>query len=166
MFTCNVGKNLGIIVLQRLKKRFERAYILWYIHDRFGLDCFADDTGLEVEELGGEPGVYSARFAGEDHNSYNNMQKVLALLGNKTNRKAKFRTVIALIRGENTTLFEGKIDGDISLTPKGESGFGYDPIFVPKGYPISFAQLSAEEKNQISHRALAINKLIEFLNPD
>lgn len=135
-----------------------------YIHDKFGLDCFADDTGLEVEELGGEPGVYSARYAGEDNNSFNNMCKLLALLGDKTNRKASFRTVIVLILGESTSYFEGKIVGDITLAPQGESGFGYDPIFVPEGYVISFAQLSAEEKNQISHRALAIHKLIEFLN--
>ena len=134
-----------------------------YIHDKFGLDCFADDTGLEIEELGGEPGVYSARYAGEDNNSLNNMAKVLALLGNKTNRKARFRTVIALIRDKETLFFEGKIDGDITLVPKGESGFGYDPIFVPEGYHLSFAQLSAEEKNKISHRALAVTKLIDFL---
>ena len=136
-----------------------------YIHERFGLDCFADDTGLEIEALGGEPGVYSARYAGEDNNSYNNMSKVLSLLENKTNRKACFRTVIALILDKKTSFFEGKIDGDITLLPRGESGFGYDPIFVPKGYLLSFAQLSAEEKNQISHRALAVNKLIDFLQP-
>ncbi|MDP4237930.1 MAG: non-canonical purine NTP diphosphatase [Bacteroidota bacterium] len=134
-----------------------------YIHEKFGLDCFADDTGLEVEELGGEPGVYSARYAGEDHNSFNNMCKVLSLLENKTNRKACFRTVIALIFGNETLFFEGKIDGNITMQPRGESGFGYDPIFEPEGYPLSFAQLAADEKNQISHRALAVNKLIAFL---
>jgi len=134
-----------------------------YIHAKFGLDCFADDTGLEVEELGGEPGVYSARYAGEDHNSYNNMCKVISLLSDTTNRKACFRTVIALIQDEKTFYFEGKINGNISLLPKGESGFGYDPIFVPENYLLSFAQLSSEEKNKISHRALAINKLITFL---
>jgi XTP/dITP diphosphohydrolase len=134
-----------------------------YIHDKFGLDCFADDTGLEVEELGGEPGVYSARYAGEENNAYNNMSKVLSLLKEKTNRKACFRTVIALKIGESTFFFEGKIDGEITSLPRGESGFGYDPIFVPEGYVLSFAQLSAEEKNKISHRALAVNKLIEFL---
>ena len=134
-----------------------------YIHDKFGLDCFADDTGLEIEALNGEPGVYSARYAGEDNNSYNNMCKVLSLLENKTNRKACFRTVIALILGEKTNFFEGKIDGDIALLPKGKSGFGYDPIFVPEGYLLSFAQLSADEKNKISHRALAVNNLIDFL---
>jgi len=133
------------------------------IHDKFGLDCFADDTGLEVEGLGGEPGVYSARYAGEEHNSYDNVCKVLSLLGDKTNRSACFRTVIALILGENTLFFEGKINGDISFLPRGESGFGYDPIFVPEGYLLSFAQLSEEEKNKISHRALAVRKLIDFL---
>jgi len=134
-----------------------------YIHDKFGLDCFADDTGLEVEELGGEPGVYSARYAGEDNNAYNNMNKVLSLLGDKTNRKACFRTVIALKIGKSTFSFEGKIDGEIATLPRGESGFGYDPIFVPEGYLLSFAQLEAGVKNNISHRALAVNKLIDFL---
>jgi len=134
-----------------------------YIHDKFGLDCFADDTGLEVDELGGEPGVYSARYAGADHNSDNNMCKVLALLGDKTNRKANFRTVIVLMKGGETSFFEGRIEGDITLVPRGVSGFGYDPIFVPEGYLLSFAQLSAEEKNKISHRALAVTKLVDFL---
>ena len=134
-----------------------------YIHNKFGLDCFADDTGLEIDELGGEPGVYSARYAGEENNSINNMNKVLKNLENKTNRKACFRTVIALIRGEKKVFFEGKINGNIALLPQGESGFGYDPIFIPEGYNVSFAQLSAEEKNKISHRALAVNKLIKYL---
>jgi len=134
-----------------------------YIHTKFGLNCFADDTGLEVESLGGEPGVFSARYAGNDHNSHNNMCKVLTLLGNSQNRKACFRTVIALIQGEETKFFEGRIDGTIAIQPRGESGFGYDPIFVPDGYVVSFAQLSAEEKNQISHRALAVKKLVAYL---
>jgi XTP/dITP diphosphohydrolase len=134
-----------------------------YIHEKFGLSCFADDTGLEVEELNGQPGVYSARFAGEDNNSFNNMSKVLSLLGNKKNRKACFRTVIALILDNKTLFFEGKIDGNIALVPKGDSGFGYDPVFIPEGHLLSFAQLSAEEKNRISHRRMAINKLIDYL---
>jgi len=134
-----------------------------YIHDKFGLDCFADDTGLEITELNGEPGVYSARYAGEDNNSTNNMNKVLKLLENKTNRKACFRTVIALFQGENTIFFDGKINGDIALSPQGESGFGYDPIFIAEGFQLSFAQLSSEEKNSISHRAIAVSKLIDFL---
>ena len=134
-----------------------------WIHTKFGIDCFADDTGLEVDALGGEPGVYSARYAGEENNSYNNMSKVLTLLGDDTNRKARFRTVIALIQDKKNHFFEGRIEGDIALIPRGESGFGYDPIFVPQGYLLSFAQLSAEEKNQISHRALALHKLMDFL---
>ena len=134
-----------------------------WIHTKFGMDCFADDTGLEVDALGGEPGVYSARYAGEENNSYNNMSKVLTLLGDDTNRKARFRTVIALIQDKKNHFFEGRIEGDIALIPRGESGFGYDPIFVPEGYLLSFAQLSAEEKNQISHRALALHKLMDYL---
>jgi len=134
-----------------------------YIHDKFGLDCFADDTGLEVDALNGEPGVYSARYAGEDHNAQNNMCKVLAMLGENKNRSAKFRTVIALIQGDQTTYFEGRINGNITVQPRGASGFGYDPIFVPENYVSTFAQLSAEEKNQISHRALAVKKLVDYL---
>ena len=134
-----------------------------YIHDKFGLDCFADDTGLEVDALNGEPGVYSARYAGEDHNAQNNMCKVLAMLGENKNRSAKFRTVIALIQGGQTTYFEGRINGNITVQPRGASGFGYDPIFVPENYVSTFAQLSAEEKNQISHRALAVKKLVNYL---
>ena len=134
-----------------------------YIHDKFGLDCFADDTGLEVEALGGEPGVYSARYAGEENDAKKNMSKVLRLLGNNTNRKACFRTVITLIQGKEVTFFEGRIDGEIALHPGGESGFGYDPIFIPKDYDLSFAQLDIDKKNQISHRALAVKKLAEYL---
>ncbi len=134
-----------------------------YIHEKFGLDCFADDTGLEVDALNGEPGVYSARYAGEDHNAQNNMCKVLAMLGENKNRSAQFRTVIALIQGGQTTYFEGRINGNITVQPRGASGFGYDPIFVPENYVSTFAQLSAEEKNQISHRALAVKKLVDYL---
>ena len=134
-----------------------------YIHSKFGLDCFADDTGLEVNALGGEPGVYSARYAGDDNCAKQNMCKVLEKLGDNPNRSACFRTVIALIQNNKTSYFEGKIDGSIATKPRGESGFGYDPIFVPEGYMVSFAQLSAEEKNQISHRAQAIKKLVGHL---
>ena len=134
-----------------------------YIHDKFGLDCFADDTGLEVDALNGEPGVYSARYAGEEHDAQRNMAKVLSLLGNNPNRKARFRTVIALIQGEKTMCFEGKIEGHITRQPRGDSGFGYDPIFVADDYLVTFAQLSADEKNQISHRALAVQKLVDYL---
>lgn len=134
-----------------------------YIHDKFGLDCFADDTGLEVEALGGEPGVYSARYAGVENNACDNMCKVLKKLGDNPNRKACFRTSIALIQGDKTELFDGKIEGSIASQPRGESGFGYDPIFIPENYLASFAQISAEEKNQISHRALAVSKLVNYL---
>jgi len=134
-----------------------------YIHDKFGLDCFADDTGLEVEALGGEPGVYSARYAGDANCAHENMCKVLDKLGENTNRAACFRTVIALIHGDETTYFEGRIDGTIATQPRGDNGFGYDPIFVPVGYMVSFAQLNSEQKNKISHRALAVQKLVGFL---
>lgn len=135
-----------------------------YIKDKFGLDCFADDTGLEIEALGGEPGVYSARYAGEENCATKNMCKVLRLLGDNKNRKACFRTVIVLINDGKTSYFEGRINGDIASLPRGESGFGYDPIFVPEGYLVSFAQLSAAEKNGISHRALAVKELTKHLN--
>lgn len=134
-----------------------------YIFEKFGLACFADDTGLEIDALNGEPGVYSARYAGEENNSLNNMNKVLDLLGNNPHRTASFRTVIALIQGTNPKYFEGKITGKIAYQPQGESGFGYDPIFIPDGYSGSFAQIGSEEKNQISHRALAVKKLVEYL---
>lgn len=134
-----------------------------YIFDKFGLDCFADDTGLEVESLNGEPGVYSARYAGKNNDAKKNMIKVLNLLGNSENRKACFRTVIALIQNGETTFFEGKINGKISFEPTGNSGFGYDPIFLPEGYSLSFAELGSQEKNLISHRALAVKKLTEHL---
>ena len=134
-----------------------------YIHDKFGLDCFADDTGLEIEVLNGAPGVFSARFAGENHDTQKNMAKVLQLMGDASNRKACFRTVIALIQGETTSFFEGKIEGNISFKPMGSSGFGYDPIFIPNGYDVSYAELSSAEKNAISHRALAVQKLVTYL---
>lgn len=134
-----------------------------YIYEKFGLDCFADDTGLEVDALGGEPGVYSARYAGEDSNAQNNMHKLLKNLGENSNRTAHFRTVIALIEGDEIRYFEGKINGKIAYEPRGDAGFGYDPIFIPEGYNISFAEIGAEVKNTISHRALAVGKLTEYL---
>jgi XTP/dITP diphosphohydrolase len=134
-----------------------------YVHDKFGLDCFADDTGLEIDALNGAPGVYSARFAGENHDAKKNMEKVLSLLDGNENRKACFRTVIALIQGGETYYFEGKVEGHITQHPRGNSGFGYDPIFVAENHLVSFAELSAEEKNLISHRALAVKKLVEYL---
>jgi len=134
-----------------------------YIFDKFGLDCFADDTGLEIEALNGAPGVYSARFAGEECNSQKNMQKVLSLMEGCPNRKACFRTIIALIQNGTIKYFEGKICGKIAEVPSGSAGFGYDPIFIPDGYKKSFAELSPEEKNEISHRALATKKLANYL---
>jgi XTP/dITP diphosphohydrolase len=134
-----------------------------YIFEKFGLDCFADDTGLEIDALGGEPGVYSARYAGDANCAHENMCKVLEKLGDNPNRSACFRTVIALILNGKTHYFEGQIKGEIATQPRGDSGFGYDPIFVPEGYLVSFAQLTADEKNLISHRALAVKGLSDYL---
>lgn len=135
-----------------------------FIYENYGMNCFADDTGLEVEALEGAPGVYSARYAGDGHNSEANIIKLLDNLKEKKNRKAQFRTAISLIIDGNKYLFEGIIKGEISITKKGNSGFGYDPIFTPEGYNETFAELGSDIKNKISHRALAINKLCEFLH--
>ena len=129
-----------------------------YIHSKFGLDCFADDTGLEVKALNGAPGVLSARYAGENHDAQRNMAKVLDLLGETTNREACFRTVIALILGGKVSLFEGKIDGSITMKPSGKSGFGYDPIFIPDGYYSSFAELSSEKKKHNKSQSISVTK--------
>lgn len=134
-----------------------------HINDKFGLDCMADDTGLEVDALGGNPGVYSARYAGEEQNSCKNMEKLLHNLNDTNNRSARFRTVIALIENNNIQYFEGVIDGEIIREARGKAGFGYDPVFVPAGYSKTFAELGSDEKNKISHRALAVKKLAEFL---
>ncbi len=134
-----------------------------YIYDNYGIDCFADDTGLEVEALGGAPGVCSARYAGDAHNSEANMRKLLQELEGKENRSAQFRTVFALILNGKEHLFEGIIKGTITKNRKGTSGFGYDPIFVPDGYQQTFAEMGNGLKNQISHRALATHKLCNFL---
>lgn len=134
-----------------------------YIYNNFGINCFADDTGLEVEALNNEPGVYSARYAGENKNPETNMFKVLDNLREKENRKARFRTVIALILNGKEYLFEGIINGKITNSKQGSAGFGYDPIFMPEGYNETFAELGNNIKNKISHRALAINKLSDFL---
>ncbi|MDD2437660.1 MAG: non-canonical purine NTP diphosphatase [Massilibacteroides sp.] len=135
-----------------------------YIKEKFGLDCFADDTGLEVETLHNAPGVYSARYAGETHDSEANMNKLLSELQGKDNRRARFRTVITLIIGNETKFFEGIVNGFIDTVKKGKTGFGYDPIFIPEGYTQSFAELGDTIKNKISHRAKAINKLNDFLS--
>ena len=134
-----------------------------YIFDNYHLDCFADDTGLEVEALGGAPGVYSARYAGDAHNSEANMKKLLKDMEGIENRKAQFRTAISLILDGKEYLFEGVIKGEIIKEKRGDSGFGYDPIFKPEGYEQTFAELGNEIKNKISHRALAVQKLCEFL---
>ncbi len=139
-----------------------------YITEHYGMSCFADDTGLEVEALGGAPGIYSARYAGgEGHDSEANMTKLLKELGENNNRKARFRTVIALLEvndGEVTKhLFEGIVNGSIIRERRGTEGFGYDPIFQPDGYQQTFAELGMDIKNTISHRARAVKKLAEFL---
>ncbi|MDR1724708.1 MAG: non-canonical purine NTP diphosphatase [Tannerella sp.] len=134
-----------------------------YVKERFGYDCFADDTGLEVEALGGEPGVRSARYAGDAHDSEANIVKLLKALEGATNRKARFRTVISLIINGEEKFFEGIVEGRIIEEKRGKSGFGYDPVFIPDGYDETFAQLGADIKNGISHRAVASGKLAEYL---
>ncbi len=148
-----------------------------YVASHYHIDCFADDTGLEVDALGGAPGVHSARYAGgEGHDSEANMRKLLAELGENNNRKARFRTVIALIELEddestefplhfnNTKFFEGIVEGQITRERHGDEGFGYDPIFQPDGYEQTFAELGMEIKNRISHRARAVEKLVRYLS--
>lgn len=135
----------------------------WYIWNKYGKDCFADDTGLEVDALEGRPGVKSARYAGDDCNPENNIRKVLEELKGSENRKARFRTVISLILSGKETLFEGIVEGVILEEKRGTSGFGYDPVFLPDGFEMSFAEMPAGVKNQISHRGRATQKLIEYL---
>ena len=135
-----------------------------YITKKYGFDCFADDTGLEVEALDGKPGVYSARYAGEHGNAEKNMEKLLFDLKDKLSRKAKFRTIIALNITNKQYLFEGICDGEILNEKTGVKGFGYDPIFKPSNASCSFAEMNSEEKNIISHRGIAIQKLVQFLN--
>lgn len=134
-----------------------------YIYENYGMDCFADDTGLEVEALNGAPGVYSARYAGDGHDSEANMQKLLHELEDKENRKAQFRTAICLILEGKEYLFEGIVKGEIIKEKRGGAGFGYDPIFVPEGHGLTFAELGNDIKNTISHRARAVEKLCLFL---
>lgn len=134
-----------------------------YVKEHYGYDCFADDTGLEVGALGGEPGVFSARYAGEGHDSEANMQKLLTKMRLIDNREAQFRTVVALKMGGETNLFEGIVMGVITHEKHGDEGFGYDPIFRPDGYDKCFAEMSGEEKNAISHRGRAITKLVNYL---
>ena len=140
-----------------------------YIFERFNMPCFADDTGLEVQSLHGEPGVFSARYAGtiqdfgsEKNRTEANIQKLLANLIDKENRKAQFRTVIAYLDGQNEHVFEGKVEGTIIADKHGVDGFGYDPVFLPDGYTQTFAEMPLSEKNKISHRARAFQKMVEF----
>jgi len=134
-----------------------------YVYNKYGLNCFADDTGLEIDALNGEPGVYSARYAGEQKNANDNMNLVLQKLDGNKNRTARFITVIALIIDGKITCFKGIVEGVITTEKSGSEGFGYDPIFKPNNYNITFSEMSLKEKNKISHRAKAVKKLIDYL---
>lgn len=148
------------------KKTIEGNAILKaeYVHEKFKVDCFADDTGLEVESLDGLPGVMSKRFSGLDYSAEKNINKLLSMMKLFPNRKAKFKTVIALILNDELSVFTGICEGEIVFTKKGSKGFGYDPIFKPIGHEFTFAEMDMEMKNTIGHRAKAMNKLIEFLS--
>jgi XTP/dITP diphosphohydrolase len=134
-----------------------------FIYNKYHLDCFGDDSGLEVDALNGEPGVFSARYAGKHGDHAANIQKVLTKLKGETNRKAKFKTLISLLWGGVEYFFEGTVEGLITQQPTGTAGFGYDPIFMPEGFGVTFAEMSMAEKNKISHRARAVEKLVAFL---
>lgn len=134
-----------------------------YIYEKYGFNCFTDDTGLEIKSLNGEPGVFSARYAGEEKNADKNMDKVLKKLVSFSDRTAQFKTVVALVINGEITTFEGIVEGEITSKKNGEGGFGYDPIFKPNGYEITFAEMPLSEKNKISHRGRAVKKLIDFL---
>lgn len=138
----------------------EKAF---FVYNNYNINCFADDTGLEIDALKGAPGVLSARYAGKNKNFEANMQKVLENLSGISNRNARFRTVISLIINGQETLFEGIIRGTIIKEKRGNEGFGYDPVFKPEGYDLSFAEMSLEQKNSISHRGIAIRKLVDYL---
>jgi XTP/dITP diphosphohydrolase len=135
-----------------------------FVSDHFNLNCFADDTGLEIEALNGRPGVYSARYAGEEKSAEANMNLVLSELEKENNRKAQFRTVITLILNDKTHIFEGIVRGEMSTEKRGSDGFGYDPIFIPEGQRKTFAEMTLAEKNQQSHRARAFEKMVTFLH--
>lgn len=138
----------------------QKSFFIW---EKYGINCFADDTGLEIEALGNEPGVYSARYAGEGRSATDNMLKVLEKMTDITNRNARFRCVISLVIDGDEKQFEGIVEGKILYEKHGEAGFGYDPIFMPDGFDQSFAEMSADEKNLISHRGRAVLKLVEYL---
>ena len=133
-----------------------------HIKMNYGFDCFADDTGLEVEALNGAPGVYSARYAGEEATFDDNVQKLLKAMKGVSNRKARFRTVISLYLNDQQLFFEGVCEGTIEESTSGDAGFGYDPIFKPKGYDLTFAEMDLKEKGRISHRGIAVNKLVDY----
>jgi len=139
------------------------SYKARYVYNKYGRDCFADDTGLEIDTMEGRPGVRSARYAGEDCNPENNIRKVLGEMEGQTERQARFRTVISLIRKGMEVQFEGTVEGVILYEKRGKEGFGYDPVFLPDGYQLSFAEMPLEEKNKISHRARATRKLTDHL---
>ncbi len=134
-----------------------------YVYRRYGVNCFSDDTGLEIDALGGRPGVYSARYAGENCDFHENVLKVLREMEGQSNRNACFKTVIVLILNGEQYTFEGRVNGEIITQQQGMSGFGYDPIFRPRGFSKTFAEMSDKEKNLISHRGMAMRKLMEFL---
>lgn len=138
----------------------------FYIWERYHIDCFSDDSGLEVEALNGEPGVHSARYAGEGRNSDDNVSKLLSEMEDVVNRKACFRCLISLIINGREFLFDGRVDGNILTERKGTEGFGYDPVFCPDGYDQSFAEMEAELKNGMSHRGRAVEKLVRFLTEE
>ena len=143
----------------------ENAFIKsQFVFDRFQVDCFSDDTGLEIDALGGRPGVYSARYAGEEGDAERNIHKILGELIGINDRSARFVTVISLILGDEQFLFEGRVEGQITNVKIGDGGFGYDPVFIPDGYDKTFAEIESELKNSISHRKRAVDKLIAFLN--
>lgn len=135
-----------------------------WVKEHYGYDCFADDTGLEVDALGGAPGVYSARYAGDAHDSQANMRLLLENLKGVADRRARFRTVIALIEGDEEKLIDGVVEGYITESPSGVNGFGYDPVFRPEGYDVTFAEMGSHEKNKISHRGRAVSRLVEYFS--
>lgn len=134
-----------------------------FIHDKYGVDCFADDSGLEVEALNGEPGVFSARYAGPQRNHHDNNEKLLVELEGNDNRKAQFRAVISLLINGEVRQFEGVVKGEITRNEIGSGGFGYDPVFVPEGHEVTFAEMDDHLKNKLSHRGKAVKKLVEYL---
>jgi len=135
----------------------------FYVYEKYGISCFADDTGLEVEALNNEPGVFSARYAGEEKNPQANMDKLLEKMAKIKHRKARFRTVISLVLDGDEMQFEGIVEGEITRQKRGDSGFGYDPVFLPEGFTKTFAEMDMEQKNKISHRGRAVQKLVRYL---